>query len=156
MTQCAPSEKSLLPTWIYPSTVVTAQNRLLAAVRGTDQSVQACASLDTATRASWGDFFVQVATFAQQDPGAFGLGSRMDQVQAYELALCQWQERIQAAGCTLTVPKYNPQNPPSDSLAQLAKIVQYASVGAGVVAGAWLVGKLLDFLPRPAVASRAR
>jgi hypothetical protein len=144
---CTPPQASMLPTWIYPSTCRDAQARLLAAVRGTDQSVQQCASLDTATRASWGDFYAAAVEFALADPGLFGLGARMDQVQAYGFALCQWQDKIQAASCTLTVPQYNPEAPSSDNF---VKAVQYGSVAAVAVAGAWLLGKLIELLPKPA------
>jgi hypothetical protein len=54
---------------------------------------------------------------------------------------------LQAAGCALTVPKFNPNPPSSDNL---VKVMQYGSVAIGVVAAAWAVGKVIELLPRPA------
>lgn len=140
-------------TLVYPSTVTDATNRLDAAVKAVDLTVQNCSALDTAMRASWGSFYVAVTDFVRSwDPsfpsGYFGLGSRMDQVDSYGQALSDWQKRLQSS-CALTSPVFDPK-PPQDSSSDWSKIAQYAALGAAAISTAYVVGKVVEFIPKPA------
>jgi len=131
----------ILPTVIYPSTVADYNKRLLAAAGGTDASVKACsARLDSATTTGWALFYAAASSFAQEEPGWFGLGSRMDRAESYGAELAAWQDKLSRAGCPLGVPVFNPNTPPTD----LSKIVQYAAWGVGAFAFAYAIGKVAD------------
>lgn len=139
MVQTKSLMSSILPTIIYPSTVTDYNKRLLAVAGGTDTSVKACTSLDATTRTSWTLFYAALVGFANEDPGWFGLGSRMDRAESYGAELAAWQDKL-AKVCSLGVPQFNPNTPPTD----LTKLAQYAAWGVGAFAFAYAVGKLAD------------
>jgi hypothetical protein len=130
---------TLLPTIIYPATVSDYNKRLLAAAGGTDTSVKACTTLDSSTRTSWTLFYAALVGFSNEDPGWFGLGSRMDRAESYGAELAAWQDKLSKV-CALGVPQFNPNTPPTD----LAKITQYVAWGVGAFAFAYAVGKVAD------------
>ncbi len=146
----------LLPDIYLPSDMRALQARLLAAAQGTDESVRTCSAIDTPTRASWGIFYIQLSDFASEDPGTIFFGSRVDRAKELETELFAWQQKI-ATTCKLTVPKVDPNtlNPTGPSTDALVKAIQYASVAAVVVGGAYVVGKVVGLLPHPASAQRA-
>ena len=132
----------ILPSIIYPSTVSDEQARLAAALTGTNASVTACAQLDPSTRTSWGLFYATALGFTKESPGIFGLGTMMDRAQNYEAELLAWQKTL-AKTCPLGIPQFD-TNPPFNTDA-----LQYIAWGLGAVAGAYLVGQVLSFVPRP-------
>lgn len=134
----------ILPTVIYPSTLSDEQMRLGAALDGTNVGVKACTTLDEPTRTSWGLFYETARGFTKEDPGIWGLGSKMDRAQSYEDELLAWQQKLSKAGCNLAVPMFNP-NPPPTSALQALQYVAYAAVALG---GAYVVGQLFSFIPR--------
>lgn len=137
----------ILPDIYLPSDMRALQARLLAAAQGTDESVRTCSSVDQATRASWGLFYIQLSDFAGEDPGTIFFGSRVDRAKELETELFAWQQKI-ATTCKLTVPKVDPSNDPNAPKTDaLVKAVQYASVAAIVVGGAYVVGKVVGLLP---------
>ena len=137
---------------IYPATVKDAQARLLAALLGTDQGVQACASIDNGTRAAWGDFYVRVVSFCKEQPGLFGLGTMMDQCDQYAAELAAWQkttlaQAYAAAGCTPTVPNFDP-NTLGPHLSDIVSITQWIAIAAVAIGGAWTISQLVSLVPR--------
>ena len=134
----------ILPTIIYPSTVTDYNARLLAAAGGTDASVKACSALDTQTKTSWALFYAALSSFVAEDVGIFGLGSRMDRAESYGSELAVWQEKLSKT-CALGVPLFNPNTPPTD----VVKLLQYIAWGAAAVAGAYVIGRVLDYVPLP-------
>jgi hypothetical protein len=164
----APKEEAMmgdiLPSIIFPGDITALQSRLKAATLGTDQSVQACTTLDDATRSSWGAFYISVMEYVAQVPVYLlptgenetgTTGTLYDRGQSLEKELFAWQAQIKAANCALTVPMYNP-TPPKSALTDL---VEYAAIGVAAVASAYIVGKVVDFFgkaPRlPSAPSRA-
>lgn len=134
---CTPPSPSLLPTWIYPSTVDDEKTRLRAALLGTQSNVDACTALDATTRQAWSDFYAAASSFANESTSYFGLGSQMDQAQSYGYQLCQWQETI-AKVCTLSTPEYNPsQEGQASGNAAIANAVKWVAVAAIVGAVAY-------------------
>lgn len=138
----------VLPSIIYPSTVADEQKRLLASLQGTDDGVQTCTSLDDATRASWGQFYITVKEFCAESPGVFGLGTMMDRAQGYEGELAAWQKLIASKGCALTVPTFDPNAPPPGG-SDLVKSLQYVMWTAVALGGAYVVGQVASFIPKP-------
>jgi hypothetical protein len=142
---------------VYPETVKDAQARLLAAMLGTDQGVQACASLDNQTRAAWGDFFVRVTSFCKQEPGWFGLGTMMDQCDQYAAELAAWQKTtlqsaFAAAGCTQTTPAFDP-NTIGPHVSDFVAIAQALAIAASAIAGAYVIGQVVAFIPKASAPS---
>lgn len=132
MGACTPPSASLLPTWIYPSTVNDEKTRLRSALEGTKANVDACTTLDAVTRGAWTDFYTAASSFANESTSWFGLGSQMDQAQAYGYQLCQWQDTI-AKVCSLSVPEYNPSQQAQASGNQaIANALTWVAV-AGIV-----------------------
>jgi hypothetical protein len=140
----------ILPSIIFPGDIKALQSRLKAATIGTDQSVQGCTTLDDATRSSWGAFYISVMEYVAQEPVYLfptgenetgTTGTLYDRGQSLEKELFAWQGQIKSANCALTVPMYNP-TPPKGALTDL---VEYTAIGAAAVAGAYVVGKLVDF-----------
>lgn len=137
MGTCTPPSASLLPTWIYPSTVDDEKTRLRAAILGTQANVDACTALDATTRQAWTDFATAASGFANESTSYFGLGSQMDQAQAYGYQLCQWQETI-AKSCTLSVPEYNPsQDAQATGNQAIATALKWTAVAAIAVGAAY-------------------
>lgn len=131
----------ILPTIVYPATVQNEQARLAAALDGTDSSVQACTTLDAATKTSWGLFYATARGFTREAPGWFGLGSMMDRAEKYEAELLSWQQKL-ASSCTLGVPLFNP-NPP-----EVSQGLQYLAWGVGTISAAYIVGQIISVIPR--------
>jgi hypothetical protein len=133
----------VLPTIIYPSTVTDYNKRLLAAAAGTDASVKACTGkLDVQTQTSWQLFYAALSSFALEEPGIWGLGSRMDRAESYGSELAAWQDKLSKT-CALGLPMFNPNQPPTD----LVKLVQYVAWGAGAIAAAYVVGQVVSVIP---------
>lgn len=145
----------ILPDIYLPSDMRALQARLLAAAQGTDESVRTCGAIDMPTRAAWGLFYIQLSDFAVEDPGTIFFGSRVDRAKELETELFAWQQKI-AKSCALAVPKIDPsQDPNAPKTDAVVKAIQYASVAAIVVGGAYVVGKVVGLLPHPASAQRA-
>jgi hypothetical protein len=142
---------SVLGNWLWPSDMRALQARLLADAQGTDSSVRNCSALDQATRASWGDFYIQVVDFASSEVPTLFFGSRVDHAQELESQLFAWQQKLSRV-CALTLPPANPaaDKPLSPQADALTKAIQYGSVAAIVVGGAYVIGKLIALVPLPA------
>lgn len=135
----------ILPNIIYPSTVTDEQKRLGQALDGTDAGVKACASLDAQTKTAWDLFYATARGFTRKEPGIFGLGTMMDRAQSYEDELLAWQKKLTDGGCQLGVPLFNPNPPPTSGLQAL----QYIAWTAGALGGAYVLGQIFSFIPRP-------
>ena len=133
----------VLPSIIYPSTVADEQKRLAAALDGTNTSVAACASLDTPSRTAWGLFYGAALGFTKEDPGYFGLGTMMDRAQSYEAELLAWQQKL-SSSCSLGIPLFDP-NPPTSP--QIFSYIMWTAIALG---GAYVVGQVVAFVPKPA------
>jgi hypothetical protein len=139
----------LLPSIVYGDTIRDMQARLMAAAKGTDDSVRVCSGIDTGTRAAWGLFYIQVTDFVARGPNfLLGWGGQADRAQELERELYTWQTKL-SSSCHLDVPLFNPAPPgPADAW---VSIVQYAAVAAMVVGGAYAVGRIVEVLPKPIV-----
>jgi len=131
-----------LPTIIYPSTVRDAQAQLLTSAQGVDTEVQACTGLDQATGQAWVLFLQGLTAFCNEDPGIWGLGSRMDRVESYQTELYAWQQSLHQLCTNVTPTTPEPEAPPINGGPWLpvAHLGLYAVIG---VAGAYAVGQLV-------------
>lgn len=143
----------ILPSIIFPGDITALQTRLKAATQGTDVGVQACTTLDDASRSAWGAFYINVLAYCAQVPvylfptGANETGTTgtlYDRGVSLEKELFAWQQRLQGVSCALATPLYNP-TPPKSSAVDLA---EYAAIGIAAVASAYIVGKVVDLLSR--------
>ena len=133
----------MLPEFWTTGKVDDLKAKLRESLTSTDIGVQACSALDDTTRAEWGLFYAAAMTWAQSDTSIWLLGSQADEGQNFQDELYCRQQTIAAAGCT--VPQDNPASPPPlPSGDQVKQILQTVAVIAGVVAGAYVVGKVTE------------
>jgi hypothetical protein len=134
---------SLFPIIRSTEGVKAAKDRLLATAQSVDKSVQQCGALDSTTRASWGLFYASIIDFAREDVPFFGTGQFSDQLSVNEQELYTWQQKL-GVMCTLNLPLFNPTvtDPESATLLQFAR---YGLLAAGIIGGAYTVGKIVEF-----------
>lgn len=137
---------SIFGTLVTPDDVRQEQQRLFAAVQGTNSSVAACTKIDPVMRAAWNQFYSSVISMITVGPTFWGAGGDMDQTQKREAELFAWQQKL-ATVCTISMPIFDPsaqQNPDTQAFVQLAR---YLTIGVSVVAGAYVVSKLVALIP---------
>lgn len=139
---------SLLKIWT-PGDLHAIQQQLLADASGVDQTVASCAKLDAPTRASWASFYAGIKDYGAIDYGWFTTtGEAADRAQFLQRELYAWQQKLSAT-CKLSVPSVDPNKPPGGD--DLATALKYGAIAAGFVGSAYIVGKVLDWLPKPPV-----
>jgi len=117
--------------WMHGD-IVNMQNRLKAALDGTNQSVAACTNLDTATASSWASFYSAGVSWTSESANWINTGSQATQGQAIEQELVAWQERL-AGQCTLSTPIYVPTT--MNTTASL--VIGWGIVGGSALLSAW-------------------
>lgn len=142
--------RQVLPVIWTSGDIDALKKRLKAAAKGTDETVQTCAAVGDAMRASWGQWYAAVLDWTNEPTGFFTTGSQANRGEAYEDELYAWQLKLQSTGCTLTVPAFNPQpaEPPGSS------IVKWGAIAVVAVAGAYGVSKLVAVLPKIRLGAR--
>jgi hypothetical protein len=142
-----------LPTFAYAATVVDRQKRLAAALKATDDSVQACPALPDATRAGWGQFYTTVMAFCREDVGWYQgflrAGAMVDQSEAYGSELFAWQQRLSTWNCASANPVFDP-NAASAMTPATTNLLQWGMYATLAIAGAYVVGKVVGVIPKPA------
>lgn len=143
------TRSSIVPYFVWPSTVKAAAADVLASLEGTNDTVQSCAALDAPTKASWSSFYTPTKAFLTQElnPSIWGLGGQMDNVNSAAQDLYGWQTLLASRNCTLTVPSVDPS---TVGPSPLTKAIQWGVVGVVAITGAYGIGKVLEFVPRPA------
>jgi hypothetical protein len=139
-----------LPVFVTLSDVANLKRRLGAAVRGTDESVQACAQISDPARASWGLFYAAALSYCNEPPHFFqsiSAATLMNMGEAYEDELVTWQDKIVAGGCVLTVPRYDPGEQQKNQLDTAVQLVRWGTIAVVAVAGAYAVMKLAEAVP---------
>jgi hypothetical protein len=146
----ADTRSSIVPYFVWPSTVKAAAADVLASLEGTNDTVTACTTLDAPTKASWVSFYTPTKAFltSELSPSIWGLGGQMDNVNAAAQDLFGWQTLLTNRSCTLTVPSVDPASI-GPKITPLTTIIQWSVVGVVAVAGAYGIGKVLEFVPRP-------
>ena len=143
MADCQHRTPSVLPEFWTVGKVDDLKAKLRTSLQSTDIGVQACASLDDTTRAEWGLFYATSMQWAQTSTSVWLLGSQADQGQNYQDELYCRQQTLFAGGCV--VPVDNPATPSAlGANSPLTTTLKTVTVLAGVVAGAYLVGKVTE------------
>ena len=132
--------------------VVALQTRLQDLSLATALAVEACPALPAAQRNAWTVLAGQLLTFVSADPGVvdYDLGQQL----ATELTNVATE--LQAAGCTAPIPAPVPRPapaPPSSNPFEglgtaIAGPLKVLAVVVGLVAGAVVVVKVLDVVPK--------
>lgn len=139
--------RQILPIFVTAGVVDDLKKRLRAAAVGTDQTVQSCAPLNDATRASWGQFYAAVLDFTGEPTAFWTANAANERAYAYEDELVSWQGKLKGGGCALTVPDYDPsKNKAQDATLQL---FEYLAIIAAAVGGAYVVSRVIEVLPKP-------
>jgi hypothetical protein len=146
----ADTRSSVVPYFVWPSTVKAAAADVLSSLEGTNDTVNACTTLDAPTKASWLSFYTPTKAFLTTEisPSVWGLGGQMDNVNSAAQDLFGWQTLLSSRSCTLTVPSVDPSTI-GPTITPLVKIIQWGVVGIVAVTGAYGIGKALEFVPRP-------
>jgi len=140
---------------VYPWTCKAAQDDLATAVQGTLNDLAASPSVDATTRADFQTWASRLQTFLSGDPGWFGLGSRMDQIETYAQELHNWQVTLTNAGATVNGTIPDPFEPSAQDKWYL-QVLQWGVVGVGILAGAYVVSEVVQRIPLPSPAERER
>lgn len=128
--------------------VVALQTRLEDLALATSLAVEACPALPAAQVAAWGSLAQQILSFVSGDPGV------VDYAVGQQLAaqLSTVGDELRAAGCQAPIPAPIPQPAPppvsTDPWEGLFYAVKAVTVAVGVVAGAIVIVKVLDVLPK--------
>jgi len=141
---------SALFTLWFPGDLQAVQQQLLADASGVDQTVTGCTGIDAATKASWESFYLGLKAFGAQSFGWFNTTSAAaDQAQLLQRELYAWEQKLSTT-CKLTVPMVDPtQTSGAAASSNLMTAVKYGAVIAGFVGSAYIVGKTLEWLPKP-------
>jgi hypothetical protein len=146
----------ILPRIVYPGTIQDAASDLLTAVKGTDVSVKSCTTLDASVASTWASWSADVQTWLTAkiaDPGWFGLGSLMDQIETYTQELLRWQKTLNGYCDNVISPVVDPTQIPA-SQDWWKSALEWTVVGVAIVAGAYAVGQVVSLIPRPALPER--
>ena len=136
------------------------QARTLTAAQTTDACVQSCSSLDPTTKAQWGIFMAGLTVWCQTpvvnvwtpwmpSNAVVVTADTGDTMMSWEAQLQGWQQRL-SASCPCVGPilsQFNPQNPTAGSI---VTALGYAAVIAGFLGTAYVVSKVVEFIPKPA------
>jgi hypothetical protein len=133
---------SLFPIIRSTEGVKAAKDRLLAEAMGLDKDVQNCGALDATTRASWGLWYASLVDFARQDVPFIGTDQFSTQVDTFVTALDQWKKQL-GGTCALSSPIFT-RTQPNQELSAIVQVAQYATIAAGVIGGAYAIGKLVE------------
>ena len=143
MADCQHRKPSVLPEFWTVGKIDDLKAKLRESLLSTDIGVQACVSLDDTSRAEWGLFYATAMQWAQSSTSIWLLGSQADQGQNFQDELYCRQKTFSSTGCT--VPVDNPASPGAGpSTSDLSGILKTVTVLAGVVAGAYVVGKVTE------------
>ncbi len=122
----------LLPTLVYPSTVEACRNLLVPIVASLNAQV-ATGCAPAAVAAAWQAQAAAWNTYINTPVSWWGLGSQMDQCEAWQGILAGWQEKLAASGCTPTAPQL--AVPTQTNWGSILNLVALAAlVGAGAYA----------------------
>ena len=131
--------------FVTPGNVADRKRELDVYVTATDADVARCTSLDPSTRAAWTDFVVGWRAFLDDAPGWLDAGAQGRQAAEYTDTIHEWQTKL-AAICTQTLP--SAPVVPTTKADPTVSLLKTLAVVVGVVAGAVVVVKVVDVLPK--------
>lgn len=102
----------ILPRFVTPTDVRDLKNRLNAFVLGEDAAVDDCVAIPTGPRAGWKSFVASWQSYFAEDDSWLRAGAQMDEGEAYEADLAQWQSTIATYKCAGAAPPVSSLDPP--------------------------------------------
>jgi hypothetical protein len=132
-------------TW--PSDVDDFKARLAPIAQGIDASVQSCAALTPADRASWSASFSAWLTFAGVKTPTFGSSNAWQTACSWARTFDAWRDKLTGVRCAIAGPNQiqTEQTKPVD----LAKWIAIGAVAVGTVAVLLVYApEIKAFLPR--------
>jgi hypothetical protein len=134
------------------------QARTLASAQATNQTVQACTTMDAASKSEWNTFYqdltnwcntpiVNVWTPWLPSNAVVVTGDTGDTMMAYEGQLQAWQQKI-AGFCKSASPSLATFNPDASG-ATASQALRWGTVLVGFAATAYIIGTLARFIPSP-------
>ena len=152
--------RQILPVVWTAGNIDDLKRSLKESATGTDLGVQACTTLDDATRAAWGVFYASILEYART-PTSFwttGTGRRPRGEEAGRSLHLAAEDR--RGGCNAGAPAVNPQPQEPPGLTGISSIVKWVAlaliVGAAAYATHEVVGVARELLPgRESDAERA-
>jgi hypothetical protein len=137
---------SLVRFW-WHGDIQDLQRDLGATLQATKTAVDACTALDVATRAQWQTWFVGANDFVLSEASWINTGTQADRGQKYEAELFAWQQKLSKV-CNIAVPAIDPNFNKPD-LTGLDQVLRYGAIIAGFLGTAYVVGKVVEFIPKP-------
>jgi hypothetical protein len=138
---------SLVRFW-WHSDIQDLQKNLGATLSATKIAIDACTVLDATTRAEWETWHVGASDFVTSDAAWINTGTQADQGQKYQAELFAWQQKLSKM-CAIAVPAIDPNFNKPD-LTGLDQALRYGAIIAGFLGTAYVVGKVAEFIPKPA------
>jgi len=141
------------------------QARTLSSAQTTDQAVQACTTIDVATKQQWATFLAALTKWCKTPvaniwaPWLSGdtiivTGDTGDTMMAYETQLQAWQQKV--AGLCKSTPPGLPEFDPNPAGSQATQWLRWGAVAIGFAATAYVVGTVASFIPRQARAAEPK
>lgn len=137
----------IAPRFVTSSDVHDLKVRLDPVVKGLDTVVAACPDMPDVLVKSWQAFSLSWRNFFSQEEGFWSAGAEMDQAEAYQADIQNWQAKIAAAPCQGGKPSaYMPPSPSTEgetdkSIGDIASTVKVIAVIGGLVALAYYADK---------------
>jgi hypothetical protein len=141
------------------------QADLLSNAKNIDLTMQACATLNPATKAAWANTFSNIQNYCATDFGwlfvtdpdgstHFWGGDRAvaDDGEKYARELQSYGEMLVGQKCTLAAPVPEGTKPGTSdkTLDTISTVAKYAGIAAMFLGTAYVVGKVAEFIPKPA------
>jgi hypothetical protein len=139
--------------FIWPQTVTDAKTRIAAEMQATKRDVDGCAALSAAEKAAFQDFYIswrqffcrdQAGQCTAPDVSIWGLGSQMDEAEAFEGQLASWQAQI-GAKCALSAPPAKPPAGPTD----WSSLAMWGAIGVASILGLAVLAQVAPWIPKP-------
>jgi hypothetical protein len=145
----APSQGVGNTQLVLPSDVATKKAQVQAEVQGLQAMVDACTTLQPATKTAFEDFVNAWTSFYNAPNDFWSAGAEYNQAETYEAQAASWQTLLVGAGCTSALPTITPTvagatTPQTDWV----KVATYLAIGVSVVSAAYVLA--------PVVAAGAR
>lgn len=138
---------SLVRFW-WHSDIQALQANLLGTLTAVNTAVDACTALDATTKSEWESWYAGAYGFATTDAAWLNTGTQADLGQKYQAELFAWQQKLSTT-CSIAVPAVNP-TPKGPDLTGATAALRYGAIIAGFLGSAYIVGKVMEYVPKPA------
>jgi hypothetical protein len=137
----------LAPRFVTDSDVRDLKLRLNPTVDALDKLVSECPDMPDVLVTGWDAFSTSWKAFLQQDESFWSAGAEMDQAEAFQDDIQQWQAKLSKAPCKGSAPAaFAPPAPTTEgktdeSVSDIAGAVKVGAVAVVLVVGAYYADK---------------